>query len=58
MAALRRLGEKSPFSFLRREPVINSRVVILGVWRLMDGQAGGLAHYVGRESGVLDIFSK
>jgi hypothetical protein len=34
------------------------RVVIPGIWRLMGERVGGLVRYSGRESGVLDIFSK
>jgi hypothetical protein len=37
---------------------IQSRIVILGVWRLTSGQAGGLAYYTGHKLGILYIFSE
>jgi hypothetical protein len=40
--------------FFNEVIVVIVRVVILGVQRL----TGGLVHYIGREPGVLDIFSE
>jgi hypothetical protein len=37
---------------------ITCRVVILGIQRLTGERAGVPAHYIGREPGVLDIFSE